>query len=125
MAWSIERLVHFRPDDFLVDGFSHFGFHDRGGRQFAISHPGHVMGRVRPDGRRVWTAGLSPWAPGIPHLDLDLEFPMFVDSAHPDSGAAHRSPTGADDLAWAIFAPGGRRSGCGLTGHVTIQRNVP
>jgi hypothetical protein len=79
VAWSIERLVHFGPDDFLVDGFSHFGFHDRGGRQFAISHPGHVMGLVGPDGRLAWTAGRSPRVSGIPHLDLDLEFPMFVD----------------------------------------------
>ena len=35
-GWTVERIVHFGPGDFVRDGFVHFGFHDRNGRQFGL-----------------------------------------------------------------------------------------
>jgi hypothetical protein len=77
--WTVERIVHFEPGDFLVDGVSHFGFRDLQGRLHAVDHAGHVVARVGADGKIGWTvAAAAPFA-GVPNVKAELEFPMYVD----------------------------------------------
>jgi len=84
--WRVRQVVHFEPDDFVRDGLAHFGFHLRRGRYLAIAHQRHLVGLVERDGTLAWTAGvtapaaagLAP-APGVPHLEVALEYPMYAD----------------------------------------------
>jgi hypothetical protein len=77
--WTVERIVHFEPGDFLVDGVSHFGFRDRRGRLHAVDHQRHVVARVGPDGTAEWTVAAEPQLAGVPNVEAELEFPMYVD----------------------------------------------
>jgi len=77
--WVVERIVHFPPGAFVEDGLSHFGFHDRAGRLFAVDHQGHRLGLVGADGRLAWTAAASPVAADVANVFVPLSFPMFVD----------------------------------------------
>ena len=78
-AWTIDKIVHFAPGDVLNDGFAGFGFHDRAGRFYAISHQRHFLGLVGSDGRFEWTVAAQQVIEGVPNIAADLEFPMFVD----------------------------------------------
>jgi hypothetical protein len=77
--WTVERIVHFEPGDFVKDGLAHFGFRDARGRLFAIDHPRHFLGLVREGGRIEWTAGADEIFPGVPNIEVPLSFPMYVD----------------------------------------------
>jgi len=79
----VERVVHFEPGDFLVDGLAHFGFHDRSGRLLALDHQRHFMGMVgsEPD-RPEWTVAAALVFEGVPNISADLEFPMYADTLH-------------------------------------------
>lgn len=77
--WVVERIVHFEPGDFLVDGLAHFGFHLRDGRYVAISHPRHLAALVE-DGEPQWTIAAAPVLGGVPNVEAPLEFPMFADA---------------------------------------------
>ncbi len=72
--------MHFGPDDLVKDGFVHFGFHDRSGRQFAIEHQQHFLGLVGDDDRLEWTAAAQPVFAGVPNIAADLQYPMYVDA---------------------------------------------
>ena len=78
-GWVVERIVHFRPGDFVESGVAHFGFHLRDGRYCAISHQQHHLGLVGDDDRLLWTAGPRPVLEGVPNISADLEFPIYVD----------------------------------------------
>lgn len=83
----VERIVHFRARDLVRDGFVHFGFHDRAGRQYLIEHQRHFIGQVGRDDRLEWTAGRGPIAEDIPNVRVGLRFPMYVDTL-PDGALA-------------------------------------
>ena len=78
--WSVERIARFDfNSDFVKGGLAHFGFHDRAGRYYAISHQKHFMGLVGEGGRLGWTVAKGPVFPGIPNIETSLDFPIFVD----------------------------------------------
>ena len=77
--WTIERIVHFEPGDFVKDGVTHFGFRDERGRLFGIDHGRHYVALVREGGRIEWTVSAHGVAPGIPNVTTPLSFPMYVD----------------------------------------------
>jgi hypothetical protein len=79
-GWVVDRVIHFVPGDLVLDGFVHFGFHDRAGRHFLIEHQRHFVGLVGGDDRLEWTVAEQPVLPGVPNVAATLEFPMFVDS---------------------------------------------
>jgi hypothetical protein len=79
-GWTVERVVHFEPDDFVEGGLSHFGFHDREGRRYAIAHRRHFLGLVGEDGRVEWTAGARAALEGVPNIAVELDYPMYVDT---------------------------------------------
>ena len=76
--WTVERIVHFEPGDFVKDGLSHFGFR-HGGRLYAVDHAGQVAALVGDDGKLEWTVAARPVVDGVPHVDAALDFPMYVD----------------------------------------------
>lgn len=77
--WTIDRIVHFDPGDFVKAGFVHFGFHDRNGRHYAVEHRRHFLGLVGDGGHVEWTVAAQPVFAGVPNVDADLQFPMYVD----------------------------------------------
>jgi sugar lactone lactonase YvrE len=78
-GWSVGRVVHFSPGDFIVDGVSHFGFRDRTGRLFAIDHPGHACASLDPHGRVTWTLAAKPVFADVPNITAALAYPMYAD----------------------------------------------
>ena len=78
-GWTVERILHFGPGDFVSAGLAHFGFHLRDGRYVAIEHQRHFMGLVGDDGQVTWTAAAQPVLPGVPNIVAELAFPMFAD----------------------------------------------
>lgn len=79
MSWTVERVVHFDPGDFVKSGVTHFGFRDRAGRLFGIAHPRHYLGLVRPDSSVAWTVSARPVFEGVPNIAAELRFPMYAD----------------------------------------------
>jgi hypothetical protein len=79
IRWTIERVVHFKPGDLVHDGFVHFGFHDRVGRQYAVEHQRHFVGLVGDGDRLEWTVASSNVFPKVQNIVADLESPMYVD----------------------------------------------
>ena len=49
-GWEVERVVHFdfRKGNPCIDGFVHFGFHDRKGRHYVLEHQKHGMAFAEP-----------------------------------------------------------------------------
>jgi hypothetical protein len=79
-GWTVDRIVHFGPSDFVKNGLSHFGFHDRVGNHYAIFHQRHFLGLVREDDRLEWTIAAHRVFKGTPNIVARLNFPMYVDS---------------------------------------------
>jgi len=78
--WFVEKVVHFEPRDFLKKGLSHFGFHDKSGNHYAISHQKHFLGLIGEDNRLEWTVAAHQVFQGIPNIIAKLNYPMYVDS---------------------------------------------
>jgi len=78
--WVVERIHHFEPGDFVKGGLSHFGFHDRTGRYYAISHPGHFLGLMGEDNQLEWTVAARPILAGVHNIVAELNYPMYIDS---------------------------------------------
>jgi hypothetical protein len=78
-GWSVERILHFAGEDFLVGGLAHFGFHLPDGRYVAISHPRHHLAMIDQNGRPAWTVAAQPTMAGVPNISADLRYPMFAD----------------------------------------------
>jgi DNA-binding beta-propeller fold protein YncE len=79
MGWKIERIINFEPGDFCKDGFVHFGFHDREGRQYALEHQKHFLGLVGENDRLEWTVAAGAVFEGVPNIRAELEFPIYID----------------------------------------------
>ena len=77
--WVVERVVHFDSGDFVNGGYSHFGFHDRAGRRYAIAHQRHLLGLVGEGGRIEWTVAPRQVFADVPNIAAELEYPMYVD----------------------------------------------
>ena len=79
--WVVDRIVHFDFErDTVKGGLAHFGFHDRAGRYFAVSHTKHFMGLVGEDDRLEWTVAARPVFRGVPNIAAPLRLPMYVDA---------------------------------------------
>jgi len=81
-GWRIERIINFNfgSGDLCKDGFVHFGFHDRKGRQYALAHQKHFLGLVGQGDRLEWTVAAHPVFEGVPNITAELRYPMYVDS---------------------------------------------
>lgn len=80
--WRIERIVNFdfASGDLCKDGFVHFGFHDRDGKQYVVEHQKHFVGLVSGNGRLEWTVANRTVFEGVPNIPAELSYPMYVDS---------------------------------------------
>lgn len=78
--WTIDRIVHFDQGDFVKAGLAHFGFHVRNGRYYAIEHRRHFLGLVGDADRVEWTVAPHDVLAGVPNIDADLQFPIYVDA---------------------------------------------
>lgn len=80
--WRIERVVNFdfASGDLCKDGFVHFGFHDRDGKQYVVEHRKHFFALVGRSGRLEWTVANRTVFEGVPNIQAELSYPMYVDS---------------------------------------------
>jgi hypothetical protein len=83
--WTVDRTVHFGPEDLLKDGLPHFGFHDRKGKHYAIFHQKHFVGLIGMKDRLEWTLGAHRILEGTPNITAILNYPMYIDSLNDDS----------------------------------------
>jgi hypothetical protein len=85
IRWVVDRIVHFGPEDLVKKGLSHFGFHDRNGKRYAIFHQKHLLGLVGRSGCLEWTLAADQILEGIPNITAALNYPMYVDNLNDDS----------------------------------------
>jgi hypothetical protein len=78
--WAVERIIHFGPGDFVKNGLSHFGFHDRIGNHYAIFHQKHFLGLIGENDRLEWTVAAHRIFEGTPNITAKLNFPMYLDN---------------------------------------------
>jgi hypothetical protein len=78
--WIVDRIIHFGPGDFVKNGFSHFGFHDRTGNRYAIFHQKHFLGLIGEDGQLEWTVSAHRVFADTPNIVAELNYPMYIDS---------------------------------------------
>ena len=130
----MERTVHFDfVDDFVKDGFAHFGFHDPEGRFYAVSHQKHFMGLVGGRGQLEWTLAGAPVFRDVPNIRAPLNFPIFVDRFSDGSlvvsnfGDSRLYRVYPDIMKAELFADGAglgvRRAGNCVTCSITSRRN--
>ena len=77
--WTIDRIIHFGPRDFVKNGVSHFGFHDGIGNRYAIFHQKHFLGLVGENDRLEWTVAAHQVFEGTPNIVAKLDYPMYID----------------------------------------------
>jgi hypothetical protein len=78
--WTVERIVHFGPADLVKSGLSHFGFHDKTGKQYAIFHQKHFLGLIGENDRLEWTVGAHQVFNETPNIAAKLNYPMYIDN---------------------------------------------
>ena len=78
--WIIDRIVHFGPDDLVKNGLTHFGFHDRSGKHYAIFHEKHFLGLIGKKGELEWTLAADQIFKGVANIPVRLNWPMYIDS---------------------------------------------
>jgi hypothetical protein len=78
--WIVDRIVHFGPKDFIKDGLSHFGFHDRNGNHYAIFHQKHFLGLIGENDQLEWTIAAHRIFKGTPNIIAGLNYPMYIDN---------------------------------------------
>ena len=72
--WIVDSIIHFGPEDLVKDGLAHFGFHDRTGNSYAISHQKHFLGIIGEKGKLKWTAGANQVFEHVPNITAKLSF---------------------------------------------------
>jgi hypothetical protein len=77
--WTVDKIIHFGPGDFVKNGVSHFGFHDRVGNRYAISHQKHFLGLIGENDRLEWTVAAHQIFEGTPNIVAKLNYPMYID----------------------------------------------
>jgi hypothetical protein len=78
--WTVERVVHFGPEELVKDGFVHFGFHDRKGNHYLLKHDKHYLGLLNEVGKFVWTVASKEVFEGVPNIKAEIQFPIYVDN---------------------------------------------
>ena len=78
--WIVNRIVHFRPNDLIINGLSHFGFHDRTGKHYGIFHQKHFLGLIGKKGKLEWTLAASQIFKEVPNIQANLNYPMYIDN---------------------------------------------
>jgi hypothetical protein len=78
--WTVEKIIHFGPEDFVKNGLSHFGFHDRTGKPFAIFHQKHSLGLIGKNDQLEWTVAAHQIFEKTPNITAKLNYPMYIDS---------------------------------------------
>jgi hypothetical protein len=78
--WTVDRIIHFGRSDFVKNGLSHFGFHDRVGNHYAIFHQKHFLGLIGKDDRLEWTVAAHRVFKDTPNIVARLNYPMYIDS---------------------------------------------
>jgi len=78
-GWTVDRIIHFGPGDFVRNGVSHFGFHDRIGNRYAIFHQKHFLGLIGENDRLEWTVAAHEVFEGTPNIVAKLDYPMYID----------------------------------------------
>jgi hypothetical protein len=78
--WVVERIIHFRPEDLVKNGLSHFGFHDRNGNHYAIFHQKHFLGLIGEDDKLKWTVAAHQILDRTPNIFAKLNYPMYIDN---------------------------------------------
>jgi hypothetical protein len=78
--WTVDRIIHFGPGDFVKNGVSHFGFHDRTGKHYAIFHQKHFLGLIGEEGLLEWTVAAHKVFEGTPNIVTELNYPMYIDN---------------------------------------------
>jgi len=78
--WVVDKVIHFGPGEFVKNGLSHFGFHDRTGKYYAIFHQKHFLGLIGEDDQLEWTVAARQVFEGTPNIVANLNFPMYVDN---------------------------------------------
>jgi hypothetical protein len=84
-CWIVDRIVHFGPEDLVKNGLSHFGFHDRNGKHYAIFHQKHFLGLIGKSDQLEWTAAAHQIFEGTPNIRAALNFPMYIDNLNDNS----------------------------------------
>jgi hypothetical protein len=79
-SWEIERIIKFGPNDFCKDGFVHFGFHDKDGKQYGLEHQKHFMCLIGALGTLEWTVSGKAVFAGVPNIHAELKYPIYVDN---------------------------------------------
>jgi len=79
-GWAVDKIVHFGPGDFVKNGLSHFGFHDRTGNRYAIFHQKHFLGLIGENDRLEWTVAAHQVFEGTPNIVAKLNYPMYIDN---------------------------------------------
>jgi hypothetical protein len=78
--WKIERIISFGSNELIKDGFVHFGFHDKLGKQYALEHRKHFLGLVGAGDKLEWTVASETVFAGVPNITAKLKFPIYVDT---------------------------------------------
>jgi len=78
--WIVDKIVHFGPRDLVKNGLSHFGFHDRNGKHYAIFHQKHFLGMIGRKDKLEWTLAGDQILKGIPNIPTGLNYPMYIDN---------------------------------------------
>jgi hypothetical protein len=78
--WIVDRIIHFGPEDFVKNGLSHFGFRDRTGNHYAISHQKHYLGLTAENDKLEWTVAAHQVFEGTPNITAELNYPMYIDN---------------------------------------------
>jgi hypothetical protein len=79
-CWVVDRIIHFGPQDYVKNGLSHFGFHDRAGNHYAIFHQKHFLGLIGKNDRLEWTVAAHRVFEETPNIVANLNYPMYIDS---------------------------------------------
>ena len=80
MEWVVDKIVHFESGDFVRNGLSHFGFHDRRGNHYAIFHQKHFLGLIGRNSKLKWTVAGHQVFPETPNIIAELNYPMYIDN---------------------------------------------
>ena len=79
-GWRVERVVHFGAGELVKDGFVHFGFHDKHGKQYLLAHQSHFVGLVRGREGLTWTVAADRVYKGVPNIQAEVNFPIYIDT---------------------------------------------
>ncbi len=78
-SWTVDKIAHFGPEEFLVEGLPHFGFHGKHGHHYAISHQKHFFGLIGENRKLEWTVAADTVFRDVPNTVAQLNYPMYVD----------------------------------------------